>query len=297
MNAVLSERSRGRIGHRVMERSVAPVTQWSSTALGQSGGWRSLGLISMIFTGCIQTTGGRVVAFEATAGGDPAIVTGSALTFSTPRGFEVTLTRAQLTIGALYLNQQNPQSYSLEESCIQEGIYSGEVRGGLTVDALSPEPQPFPVQGNGTDLPTRAAELWLTGGELLAEDDDTVLLDVAGTATRGADSFPFEGQLTIGTNRIIPPRNPALPGSNPLCRQRIVSPIPFDTTLAQGSTVAVLVDPRAWFTAVDFSELVKVADLPLLYRFTDDTNSPAQPDKALYSALRSASGPYRLELR
>ena len=254
-------------------------------------------LCAILFTGCIQTTGGNVVSFSAQASGDPAIVTGAPLTFTTPRGFDVTLSRAQLTIGALYLNQQNPQNYSLEESCIQEGIYSGEVRGGVTFDALSPDPQPFPVAGNGTDAPTRAAELWLTGGDVLAEDDDTVLLDVAGIATRGAERFPFEGQLTIGTNRIIPPRNPGLPGSNPLCRQRIVSPIPFDVTLAEGRTVAVLVDPRAWFFSVDFAELTKVSDLPLLYRFTDQVDSSAQPDKAIFAALRSASGPYRLELR
>ncbi len=123
-----------------------------------------------------------------------------------------------------------------------------------------------------------------------------MLLDVAGIASRGADSFPFEGKLTIGTNRVTPPRNPALPGSNPLCRQRIVSPIAFDATLAQGSVVWLLVDPRSWFVGVDFSELPKVTDLPLLFRFTDDSESSAQPDKALYSAMRSASGPYRFEL-
>lgn len=250
----------------------------------------------LLLAGCIQTTGGRLVSFEAQASGDPSIVTGNALAFTTPRGFEVTLTRAQVTIGAMYLNQQNPQNYALEQSCIQQGIYSGEVRGGLTVDALSPQPQAFPVAGNGTDLPTRAAELWLTGGELLAEDDDTVLLDVAGVAARGDQTFPFEGQLTIGTNRIIPPRNPALPGSNPLCRQRIVSPVAFDATLAEGSTVTLVIDPRAWFVSVDFSELLKVNELPPLYRFTDDNASSAQPDKALYNALRSASGPYRFEL-
>src|SRR4051812_9868868 len=251
-------------------------------------------LAAALFTSCIQTTGGNVVAFEAHASGDPAIVSGAPLPFTTPRGFDVTLSRAQLTIGALYLNQQNPQSYSLEESCVQNGIYSGEVRGGVSVNALSPEPQPFPLAGNGTDARTRAAELWLTVGDLFADDDATVLLDVAGVATRGLESFPFEGQLTIGANRKIPPRNPALPGSNPLCRQRIVSPIPFDVTLAQGSSVAVLVDPRAWFVAVDFAELTKVSDLPLLYRFLDDSASSAQPDRALYSAMRSSSGPYRL---
>jgi len=253
--------------------------------------------LALLATGCIQTTGGNVVSFEAQAFGDPSIVGGGPLTFTSARGYEVRLTRAQLALGALYLNQQNPKNYTTEQACIQEGIYSGEVRGGLVVDALSPVPTNFPVAGNGTDLPTRAAELWLTGGDLFADDDDTVLLDVAGEATRGAEVFPFEGQLTIGTNRVVPPRNPALPGSNPLCRQRIVSPIAFDATLTQGSTVALIIDPRAWFQSVEFAELTKVSDAPLLYRFVDDQASSAQPDKALYSAMRSASGPYRLELR
>ena len=253
-------------------------------------------VIIVLLSGCIQTTGGQVVAFEAQASGDPAIVNGGPLIFSTPRGFEVRLTRAKLTVGALYLNQQNPQNYALEQACVQEGIYTGEVRGGLTFDALSPVPNTFPVAGNGTDLPTRAAELWLTGGDLLADSDKTVLLDVTGEASGGGAVFPFEGRITIGTNRTIPPRNPALPGSNPLCRQRLVSPISFDVTLQQGSVVWLMVDPRAWFANVEFTELSKVSDAPLLYRFIDDQDSSAQPDKALYSAFRSASGPYRLEL-
>lgn len=247
-------------------------------------------------TGCVQTTGGDLVSFHAQASGDPTIVTGGPLTFATPTGFDVTPTRAKVTVGALYLNAQNPQNYSLEQSCVQEGIYTGEVRGGLVVDALSPTPQDFPVAGNGTDVLTRAAELWLTGGDLLADSDPTVVLDVAGTATSSAGTFPFEAAFTISSNRVIPPRNPALPGSNPLCRQRIVSPIAFDATLAEGSTVSLFVDPRAWFSSVDFAALQKVSDAPLLYRFTDDSASSAQPDKALFNALRSASGPYRLEL-
>jgi hypothetical protein len=254
-----------------------------------------LAAFALLLGGCLQTTGGRIVAFQAQASGDALVVTGGPLAFTTPRGFDVTLRRAELTVGAVYLNQQNPQNYSLEQSCIQEGIYSGEVRGGRTIDALSPTPQAFPVVGNGTDALTRAAELWLTGGDLLADSDPTVVLQVAGVAARGAQSYPFEGAITISGNRVLPPRNPALPGSNPLCRQRIVSPIPFEVRLAEGGTLWLQVDPRAWFASVDFAELVKVGDSPLLYRFTDDASSSAQPDKALYSALRSAVGPYRFD--
>lgn len=255
---------------------------------------RALALL-LLSSGCIQTTGGNLVAFSLEAHGDPQVVSGGPLQFTSSRGFDVTLTRARVTVGAVYLNQQNPQNYTLEQACVQDGIYSGEVRGGLTIDALSPTPQPFPVEGTGTDAHTLAAELWLTGGVIDAERDPTVVLDVAGTATSTAGTFPFEGTVTISENRRVPPRNPALPGSNPLCRQRIVSPIAFDTHLAQGAVLSLVVDPRAWFHTVDFAELTRVSDAPLLYRFTDDQASPAQPDKSLYAGLRSSVGPYRFE--
>ncbi len=250
-------------------------------------------LSALLASACIQTTGGRIVAFSAEAGGDPAVVAGGPLRFTTPAGFDVTLTRANLVVGAVYLSQQNPQNYTLETSCVQPGVYTGEVRGGVTVDALSPTPVPFPVEGNGTSLPTRAAELWLTGGDIEADVDDTVVLDVAGTATRGADEFPFEGALTIGQNRVTPPRNPALPGSNPLCQQRIVAPIAFDAELARGGRLSLLVDARAWFASVDFATLTRAADAPPRYRFEDTSTSSAQADKALFNGLRSAAGPYR----
>lgn len=252
--------------------------------------------LATALSGCIQSTGGALVAFHAQAGGDPLVVDGSPLQFRSPAGYDVTLTRAQFTVGAIYLNQQNPQNYALTQSCVETGIYSGEVRGGVVIDALDPNAQAFAVEGNGTDAPTRAAELWLTGGDLFDDSDRTVILDVAGEAHTSTRSFPFEGQVTISTNRQLPPRNPALPGSNPLCRQRIVSPIAFDASLSRGSTLSLWVDPRAWFATVDFSTLTVSTDQPSLYRFTDDGSSSAQADKALYNALRSASGPYRLEL-
>ncbi|MEW6435337.1 MAG: hypothetical protein AB1730_27905 [Myxococcota bacterium] len=253
-------------------------------------------LAALAALGCIQTTGGRIVAFEARASGDSSVVTGGPLAFTTPAGFDVTLTRAQLFVGALYFSQQNPQNYTLETSCVQPGVYTGEVRGAVRVDALSASPVPFPVAGNGTTAPTRAAELWLTGGDVEADVDKTVVLEVAGTATRGADSYPFEGRVTISQNRVVPPRNPALPGSNPLCQQRIIAPIPFDAELAEGATVSLYVDPRAWFASVDFSTLTKVSDAPPSYRFEDSSTSSAQADKALFNGLRSAVGPYRFVL-
>lgn len=257
-------------------------------------------LAVLLLSGCVETTGGTLLAFTLAGGGDPLVVSGGPLAFTSPtldgRKYQVTLTRARLHVGAVYLSQENPQNYTLESSCVRPGVYTGEVRGGLTLDALDPTPQPFPVAGVGTNRPTLSAELWLTGGELLASTDRTVVLAVAGTATLDTTDYPFEASFTISTNRLTPPRNSALPGSNPLCEKRIVAPVAFPGSLTDGSTVSLLVDPRAFFSTVDFAVLERVSDSPLLYRFTDDASSDRQPDKALFSAFRASTGPFRFEV-
>ncbi len=247
--------------------------------------------LALLGLSCVQSTGGQLVSFSLEGRGDPQVVSGGPLTFTSGQGFDVTLTRAKLTVGAVYFNRQNPQSYTLEQSCVQTGVYSGEVRGGLVIDALDPTPRAFPIEGHGTDAQTLAAELWLTGGDLLASDDQTLILDVAGTASRDGAQWPFTGQLTIGANRVIPPRNTALPGSNPLCAQRLVAPISFEHRFGQGDLVQLVVDPRAWFASVDFSALEQVA--PGQFAFSNEGSSSRQPDKALFNGLRASFGPYR----
>lgn len=246
---------------------------------------RALLLAVLSLAGCVQTTGGTLVTFDAEAVGTPA-----AAAFTSGRGYDVTLSRAQLFVGAVYLNQSNPSDHTLETECFLPGVYSGEVRGSLRIDALSGTPQPFPVQGNGTDAPVRAGELWLTDTDVNEEDSRLVVLDVAGVATRGGTSYPFTAAFTIGQNRKQPPRDPALPGSHPICKERIVSPIPTELTLAQGGTLRLVVDPRQWFASVEFAELKGAV-------FADDLASAGQPDVALYNALRAARGPYTFEWR
>jgi hypothetical protein len=150
----------------------------------------------------------------------------------------------------------------------------------------------------GTDSPTSAAEVWLTRDDVNAEDSRAVVLDVAGTA-RGGDGgvWPFEGALTIGANRAVPPSNPALPGGNPLCKQRIVSPIPVDFSLSPGATVTLTVDARRYFEAVDFSQLPPDEAAPGRHRFRDETRSAVQPETALYTQLKATSGVYAFGVR
>ncbi|MDX2008609.1 MAG: hypothetical protein SFW67_00380 [Myxococcaceae bacterium] len=257
-------------------------------------------LLAVLLTGCLDTTGNRLVTFKAQASAAPDVgaVAGQPLRFSTSRGFDVTLTTARVYVGAVYFSTVAPMtaSGSQEAPCVAPGLTTGEVRGGQEFDALDPTPQPFPVDGVGSDLPTRSAALWLTAGDVNADDERTVVLRVAGEATRGATTWPFEGAFRIGNNRITPPRNPALPSSNPICEQRIVTPIAFDATLGEGNTVWLQLDPRAFFTSVNFATLEQVSMTPPLFRFRDETATAEQADTSLFNALRATAGPYRFEL-
>jgi hypothetical protein len=242
-------------------------------------------LAAYLLGGCVSSTGGELVEFEAVAEGDEA-----SRHFVSPLGYEVRLEEARLFIGALYLNQSAPGNYTQSTSCVLPGIYSAEVRGGLRVDALSEERQAFLVKGNGTTEPSRAGELWLASGSIDAANDTTVILEVRGEAERDGKRWPFEAQFTIGQNRLESPSNPALPGSNPLCKQRIVTPIPLpgELKLKNQGLLVLKVKPSAWFDKVDFSKFPEEG--APLYRFEDKTAN--QPDNALYSGLRAHSGPY-----
>jgi hypothetical protein len=242
------------------------------------------------FCACSGTTGGERTSFNVVAFG-PSAVDSGALEFTNGLGYAVTLTRAQLHVGAIYLNQSVPSSGSQETSCVLPGIYVAQVFGPLTVDALSAEPQNFPSDGEGTGLTAHVAELWLTGGDVSGLADDTVILDVAGVAEKDGTQYPFEAKLTIGKNRQLASSDPAFPGANPICKQRIVTPISIDITSEDGGTLQLAIDPSRWFTQVDFSQVEKVSDDPPLYRFGDSAADAA--DISLYEGLRARTGAYR----
>jgi hypothetical protein len=183
-----------------------------------------------------------------------------------------------------------PTSGSAAEPCIA-GIYVGQVFGPLDVDLLSSESQPFPTRGEGTETPARTAEIWLTGGAVDAAEDPTVILDVEGSAELADQTFPFSAALTIGANRKPAVTNPALPGANPICHRRIVSPILVQITPTDGGTLELSIDARRIFNAVDFSALNKISDNPLQYEIPD-LNSGAGAD--LYRGLFANFNVYAL---
>ena len=249
---------------------------------------RPLFALVLLATSCSGTTGSALVTFSATASG-PSDATSGPITFTNSLGAQVTLTRATLHIGALYLNQSVPASGAAAEPCVSPGIYVGQVFGPIDVDLLSPAPQPLPTQGEGTQTEAKTAEVWLTGGDVNATEDPTVILDVEGTAVQGAQNYPFTAAVTIGSNRKQAVTNPAMPGANPICHQRIVTPILVDLTPTSGGTLALQIDPRPMFNAIDFTALTKVSDVPLHYQVPDANTGPGA---TLFKGMFASSGVY-----
>jgi hypothetical protein len=246
-------------------------------------------ILALALLGCGNTTtGSALVTFTGVASG-PSDATGDPLSFTNGFGADVTLTRARLHLGAVYLNQSVPSSGAAAVPCISPGIYVGEVFGPLDIDLLSSSPEPFPTPGEGTETTAKTAEVWLSGGDINAADDPTVILDVAGSATQDGQEYPFTGSVTIGSNRLPTTSNPALPGANPICHQRIVTPILVDLTPTNDGTLVLQIDPRAMFVALDFSTLTQTSDDPPNYEIPDTTEGAGQ---ALFKGLTANAGVY-----
>lgn len=246
--------------------------------------WLVLGLNT---AGCVGTTGGELLEFDAYAAG-PESADGASYSFVNGRGYSVRLTRARVHVGAIYLNRSVQTSVGSETSCTLSGVYVAQVTSGLDVDALSGELQRFPSIGAATTDRALTGEVWLTGGDVNALDDRRVILDVAGVAAKDGVEYPFDGELTIGANRALPPPNPALPGARPICRQRIVSPIPVDLTLSPGGALTLRIDPAGMFSNVEFSSLEATG--AGRFQFADDSRNQASDN--LYNGLRDGRGVY-----
>jgi len=237
-------------------------------------------------TACVGTTGGDIVDFRAAAAGPRDAVAGGALSFDTDRGFRVDLVRATLHVGAMYLDQSLPTSGAQSARCTLPGTYVAEVTTGVDVDLLDPSPHPFPERGHGTTLEARAGQVWLTHDEVDAVSDPsgTPILDLEGTVAVDGDDRPFSGRITISDNRV--PGGGELAGADPICRQRIVSPIPTRVTVEPTGGLLLRIDPRLLFVNVDFRALPKTASG---YAFSDEPGAGdyTQPSVNLYSNLHS----------
>jgi hypothetical protein len=250
----------------------------------------SLSLLAFVFgpAACVGTTGDQVVDFDAVASGPADAVAGQPLSFEGSRGWQVTLTHASVHVGALYLADAMPVSGAQATSCVLPGSYVAQVVQGRDVDLLSNEPQAFPTRGRGTTLEARAGQVWLTSNDVnLANvpSPPTVILDLLGSAERDGEVRPFEAKLTIASNRVDTSGSAA--GGSPICKERIVSPIPTTIRVESTGALWLRVDPRLLFTNVDFGALEARGDV---YVFKDDSSD--QPSANLYNNLKQAGPLY-----
>jgi hypothetical protein len=257
----------------------------------------------------VGTTGSGIVDFDAYASGPPD-ATGTpgsehAYAFASPyTGYAITLRTATLQIGAVYLDATPCTGSSDVPACVDQDAetiaqVNGGVQGafgvetsGVLLDALSPDPQAFATGGTGIVQPARSAEVWLVAPDGMADpiDDpanDAVIATASGTAEKDGHAYPFTASVSIGANRMLPAENPALPGENPICLQRIVRPICLSPALEPepGTALRVGVDPKGWFDNVDFSRLGPSGGV--IPDSNDDVNG-----HNLFQGLESSSGVY-----
>jgi hypothetical protein len=103
-------------------------------------------------------------------------------------------------------------------------------------------------------------------------------------------SASFEGVVTIGANRAADVSSSALAGANPICKQRIVSPIPVGIEPETTGSLLLRIDPAALLINIDFGVAANAKGGA--YTFPDDSSD--QPSRNLYQNLHS-SAPYAFE--
>jgi len=285
-----------------------------STALARVAPRLLLACAAPLLSACVGSTGGNLVDFDAFASGPPGTSgsPGASHSFefdlSDTSGYHVTLTKAKLQIGAVYLLASPCAGSSAPTTCgdpsvtavaqvnggVDEGY--GVLKSGVDVDVLSPDPQPFDSEGTGIEAPgtpAQSAMVWLSGGvEGMAvySDDPVTIAEVAGTAEKDGKSYPFNGTVTITSKNRGKQGTNAQPGLNPLCLQKIVAPICLDRSVTPppGRKLHVEVDPRHWFDNIDFASLAAAPGLPAQI---PDTN--ADPNgRNFFQSIESSTGVY-----
>jgi len=252
-------------------------------------------LLALGAASCAGNTGGQTLDIPVAAAGPAAAIAGQPLVCAADPAWTITVTAASLHVGALYLDQSQPVSGAQSTGCILTGTYVAEELSPLDVDLLSPALQPFPAPAHAvTTPPALIGEVWLTRGPVDAVPSSTPVLPVltvAGSAARTAtgQTFPFTGTVTIEDNYQA---SDTTAGGNPICKKRIVTPIPAAVTVAATGGLLLRIDPCRLFTAIDFTALPP-GEAPGTYQFSDDPSAADYAPTAsnLYANLHS-SAPY-----
>ena len=270
-----------------------------------------LGVFALAGSGCAGGTGSKRFNFEARAGGAVKATSGP-FTFNNQTGWTITLTKADVTIGPLYLNVVPPlrddtqsfldlfvkKAWAHGEGHLGAGRIIGEVLGQVKFSALSSNMVPFPIQGSITQEEVRTAEVWFYPEPGVSPDTtkiDTVALDVAGTATRDGASIRFRGALTL--NDAWQPDVPTgTRGNLSIAEIRKVRGIQTEFFPSEGGRLEIRVDITRFFRGADFSNLESnPSDKDGTKVLVQSKTGKATTDQVmtnLYQGLREANGTY-----
>jgi hypothetical protein len=209
---------------------------------------KRLALLCFTLTSC-GTTGGRLIQIEFRAGGVSRPAAGP-LTFSTPQGWAVTLQTARIALGPFYFNLSPPPT-----STFRGGVVIMEATAQVIVDPLDPTLKEVAGGADGETGDSLVCEIDLFPPDPTASVGDRQLLGnngigyVAGTATKGATTVPFAGNIVINAN-LVTPQTPLV------ALQRVNGAAAVLSFTAQTQAVEVRVDPRGWFDSLDFTALL-----------------------------------------
>lgn len=257
--------------------------------------------------GCAGSTGSKRFAFDARIGG----VTDRA-TFTNEIGWTITLSKARVTLGPVYLNVVAPLRDSTQslrelfvktawahgEGHLDEGRVVGEVLGQVTFDALSSSLTAFPVRGSMTQDDVRTAEIWFypePGVSAETTKIATIALDVAGTAVRDATTVPFRGQLILN-DAWQPDQVDGTRGTTSITALRQVRGIPSSFVPDEGGELEIRVDVARLFRGANFASLEQNPTDPdgtkVLVQSKSGALATDQVMTNLYQGLHDATGTY-----
>jgi hypothetical protein len=254
---------------------------------------------------CGADTGSERFAFEAVAGG-AAAATGVPLVFTNQTGWAITLTRADVTLGPVYLNVQPPLRVGhwldwlvppafAQAAHLDEGRVAGEVLGQVTFSALSPELVPFPVTGTLAQEQVRTVEVWFYPRPGVAAETagiDTVALDVAGEATRDGVTYPFAGQLVLDQDWVVD-QVAGTRGTASITEIRQVRGVAADFFPIEGGRLELRLDITRLFRGANFASLEdNLAGADGVRQLSQAPASRDQVMNNLYLGLREANGTY-----
>ena len=244
---------------------------------------------------CAGSTGGETLDLPVAAAGPVTATAGQPLLCADDPAWLISVSAASLHVGAVYLDQSQPVSGAQATGCVLTGTYVAQELAPLDVDLLSPALQSFPALAHAvTTPPALIGQVWLTRGPIDAVPSSTPImpiLTVAGTATQTATGtvFPFTGSVTIEDN--YQSANSAA-GGDPICKKRIVTPIPAAVPFSPTGGLLLRIDPCRLFAAIDFT-MLPPGDAAGTYQFSDDPTAAdyAPTGSNLYANLHS-SAPY-----